>query len=642
MVTFLAKDGSFIKNVDTMTLKQVLSYEGHVFVLLEKDNELLYQEVGIPIVYTAMTKNADIVNMSIINDASTEVDIPFSKKIKRTTYEWDKSSVTISENNGSTVVQTFYEKVQGKKRQTDNGFGEQAAQRRAAKKLALQNELLATDLTDIKKPKSTKKSAPNVTWWPLDDPKMMKKVQPMHIDWNDHSTNEHANYLVAQFLKMSFYGGNDLKMTGQMLVMPTGAGKTAVAVATAGKLQKALNKKLTLIVTAPAQAISGKGFLATILSWNEAFPDNNLNVLTVTSIDKFASALDHPKTTKAILKEVAENGFLIMDEAHKYKSPTSKRSKKMHKLKFLPKLMISATPIGNDVIMDKCSYLIHANFYNSKSNFMDVSNLYSWVNERGMLLVYNEDGSVRKQAWPYYYTMQDEWAKVLYRPKVDVSTLGMPYLHTEIIQLPENEQLKADMYSLLKAYNNRMFDSFIDFWMEYVVRLCQDEQRVQALLDILNKPETKQPIIFYWNTEVREFLVERLQKEGFRPRIVAANFKYEDIDQHSNEPILVQYQSGAEAIELKQSNTTVFYQNQTSYITLFQARGRNVRRGMNHDVTHYHIIADEPTDMKVFEKAFNRQRIAEEDLEEASQLAKDYKMNEELLEELIQDVWKNC
>ena len=60
---------------------------------------------------------------------------------------------------------------------------------------------------------------------------------------------------------------------------------------------------------------------------------------------------------------------------------------------------------------------------------------------------------------------------VLYRPNIDMSTLDMPDVKQHIIQLPFSEQLNADMRSLNKAYRDRMFDLFSDFFMEYVERL---------------------------------------------------------------------------------------------------------------------------------------------------------------------------
>lgn len=476
-----------------------------------------------------------------------------------------------------------------------NSFGRDRAIARAKKKAAKELEDAAVD-----KPKTVKKAtAPNLDWEPMND----KKIDQVEfkIDWSDESTQTHSEQLISSFDKELM----------RFLKMPTGTGKTAVVVAALGKLQKQAGEQLPFVVTAPTAVINGLGWQRTIKSYNDAQPDNQLNPLLVTSVDKFANALAHRPTFLKIVKALGQNGMLVLDEAHKYKNPTSKRSKTLQKLQAFRKIALSATPLTNDVVMDSASYLIMGGYYNNKTDFMNKSDLVNHIGQFGELMIYNRDGHINDLIWPYYHSLLKEWSKILYAPDIDVKDLDMPNMHTKLIQLPHSDDLTADMKSLSHAYRSRMFDSYIDMYMEYVERLHNDDTRIKALTKILDDPKTKQPLIFYVNEVVKDSIVKVLEDRKQEYQVVSGGNSFRDVDLDKDCPILVQYYSGAEGIEMKNSNTTIYYQNQSSYMILTQARGRNVRRGMTHDVYQYHLIADEPIDQKIFDWAFSREEVSE-------------------------------
>lgn len=631
-MTHYLSESHTLLHEDTSSLisDRLVVYKGENYVLITATPQPTYERVGPHV----MVNDVDDKGVLLRSTIGGLQPVRFAKKerINRTQYEIQLDKTSISRNGDVTTVTYTHTPVK-RTRTKDNGYGIEAAKRRSKKKALLQDSLMSETVPTSKK--SRKKTAPSITWYPLENNKTLPTSYK--IDWTDESTTQHAAFLTQEYLGMSVFGGSTRTSVGNLLCMPTGTGKTAVAVATIGYLQKALEKPLKIVITAPRSAIEAGGFLATILSWNETYPDNPINPLCVTTTDKFAMALDLPKTLKWIVQEMGTDGFVVMDEAHKYKSPTSKRNKKMQYLSHVPKLMVTATPIGNNIIFDKLSYLILSGYYNDKTDFLRVSSLEDWINKRGEVQVYDKQGRVMEHVWTYYKVMQEQWKDILYRPSIDITSLNMPELTTKVIQLDENDQLIADTKSLTKAYDSRMFDSFVDYWMEYVERLHQDENRQKALLEIVTQPDCKQPLIFYWNVIVKDQLIELLTKHGFQPQILDAEHSSADLDFNSSQPILIQYLSGAEAVEFKQSNTTIFYQNQTSYITLHQSRGRNVRRGMDHSVTHWHLISNEPLDNRVFSTAFNRQQVADEDLDTISQ-AKDVSMNDAVLQQMIDEI----
>lgn len=482
-----------------------------------------------------------------------------------------------------------------------NQYGEFAARRRAKKKADEAEALLA-------KPESTKKpsekKAPNIDWEPMAHKKIKLPKHP--IDWEDISTQTHSDALINRLDNSEF----------QLLSMPTGTGKTAVTIAALGKLQARLGQTLPFVVLAPKKVVEGFGWHNTILSWNTAHPDNVLEPLFITTPDKFKATGTHPATLRLVMQKLGQHGLIVLDEVQKFKDPTGQRAKQLQKYAGFKKIGLSATPITNNVIFDSCSYLVMGGFYRNKSHFMAESGLLDWLDQWGVPQVYDASGAISRLKWPYYDTMLNQWSSVLYKPDIDITELDMPEVRKHIYQLPFNKQLTEDMRSLRHAYKNRMFDSFIDFFMEYVERLHTDQDRLGKLKEILEKPGVRQPIIFYRNESVKEAIIGLLEELNKGYQVVAGGYSFSNVDLESDDPILIQYQSGAEGIELKHSNTTIYYQNQTSYDILKQARGRNVRRGMGNQVDHYYIIADDLIDAELFDRVNQREEISESLLQE--------------------------
>ena len=494
-----------------------------------------------------------------------------------------------------------------------NNFGVFAAKKRA--KLKAEREQAEAEKLAKMKPRNEKKKAPNLDWTPMDNKKIKMPKYP--INWSDESTDKHSTELVKGFKKEKY----------KLLCMPPGTGKTAVAIETIGKMQLEQGKKIPLIITAPPKVIQGLGWHKTIFNWNQDNPDNTIEPLLIVSIDRFKAASEHGKTYVELIKKLGDNGMIILDEVQKYKNPTGKRAKQLQKFGNFKKLGLSATPLTNDVIMDSASYLIMGGYYKNKTAFMNESGLNDWLGMFNQLMVYNKDGSIDRLKWPYYDVLLELWSNVLYRPNIDMSTLDMPDVKQHIIQLPFSEQLNADMRSLNKAYRDRMFDSFSDFFMEYVERLHSEENRINELIKIVKDENNKQPLIFYHNIVVKDIIVEKLKEHGFDYQVIDGEHNFGELDHDNLSPILIQYKSGSEGIELKNSNCTIYYQNQTSYDVLEQARGRNRRRGMKDDdgnvvtINQYYLIAEDNIDQELFNRVSNREEISEGMLEDIVDIA---------------------
>ena len=464
----------------------------------------------------------------------------------------------------------------------------------------------------VSKHKTTRtkaKSTPTINTDPL-NAKRAQVITAYKYDWNDKMTDSNSKYLRDEFIS-----GRRAKI----LVLPPGVGKTAIAVKTIAELQKSRGRKVPFVVLASRTIVDGRGWHNTILTWNHDNPDNQLDPFMIETFDRFASILDNAKTLTQVCVALADNGIIIIDEIQNYKNPTSKRSKKLQKLSMFKKLGLSATPLTNDIVMDGASYLIMNDDFPNKTQFMRRTGLDEKVGMHGELLITDKSGHISPVLWEYYPTFLDQLSNVIFRPSVDLQNLDMPDVETTLHSLQFDDKLHEDMKSLAKAYQKRMFDSMTDYRMSMIERINSDENRLNFLIDIIRSEGVVQPLVFYTHNVVKDAIIERFEKEGIAYQIVSGGNDFGSIDLKSNDPILVQYQSGSEGIEMKHSNASIFYENQSSYRVLEQSRGRNRRRGMSHAITHHHIVSPVMFDLEIFQRVNLREEISSKALDEITE-----------------------
>lgn len=493
---------------------------------------------------------------------------------------------------------------------TRNNYGEMIARKRAKAKREAEALKIEKEQEKAVRKKTAKKKSPTIERNPLS----LKKVQlpSFKYNWNDSLTVEHSDYLAKELS-----GSAQMKM----LVLPPGVGKTAISVRTLGELQKLREDgtKLPFVVIASRAIVDGRGWHNTILAWNHDNPDNTLEPIAIDTYDRLSAYLDDKKGMQQLFIELINKGIMVIDEVQNYKNPTSKRSKKLQKLSDIKKLTLSATPLTNDVVMDGGSYMIMADMFPNKTQFMRMTGLDERIGRFGELLIRNKKGYVTESLWPFYPKFLEYLSQIIYYPEVDLQNLDMPDVESKMINLPFDDLLNEDMKSLARAYQKRMFDSSTDYRLAMIERICSDRVRLDRMLEIVNDSSTVQPLIFYTNNSVKDAVIKEFEEKGIEYQIVSGGNSFAEVDLNKDCPILVQYQSGSEGIEMKMSNTSIFYQNQTSYRTLEQSRGRNRRRGMKHSVKHYYLVASNAFDIELFTRVNNYEEISNHTLDEITE-----------------------
>lgn len=496
-----------------------------------------------------------------------------------------------------------------RKRKVSSDYGEKKALELLEKIQKKKEKLQNAKPVPLNQRKKKVINAPNLEWEPMQNEKI--KLPKYPIKWDDVITDTISNELSTKFLLDS---GRNGPSKAQILKLGTGLGKTAIAVKTIGLMQLELGKQIPIVVATTSKVVAGLGWQSTILSWNTAHPDNKIHPVLITSHDKLASACQHADTIKKILQSLDEDSVLVLDEVHKYKNPTSKRSKQLQKLHMFRKLGLTATPIGNDPILDIASYLIMAGYYRNKSDFISKMGLAdpSFYTMHGALNLYS-NGTIDDERWPEYHLLIDQLSSIMLSPEVDTSHIDIPHVNQNVHQLPFDLSTYLDIGSLVEAKRNRLFPSSIDFTLAVIERLGMESGRLNKLIEIVKDENTQQPLIFYQHNNVKDSIEKVLNENGIPYQIVQGGSDFGEIDLESDDPILMQYQAGGEGVELKHSNCSIFYENQYSYLSLKQALGRNVRRASaNDEVDHHYLISEHGIDKEIYTRVQNHEELSKQ------------------------------
>lgn len=422
------------------------------------------------------------------------------------------------------------------------------------------------------------------------------------IDWNDDFTDKVSDTSLNMIQNNRF----------AMLTAKTGVGKTAVVVATAGKMAIKVKQDLNIAIISTSKSIERNGWIKTVNAWNITHK-YKLNVVWHVSQRGFTLTMKEKANIDFLKKELGRKGLLIVDEAHEFKNPTAKGSRSLAKLKSLNMFLLTASDITNDKLRDIASYLIIAGYYNSFNDFMKKEELKDLRNKNDDFLVYT-DGEIDSNKWHNWLQVEQKWRKI--HVKYAQTNLDMlPNVSTKDIYLDKQVELNQDIDSILKALRLRSFDSPKQAYQSILERIYTDELRLQQVLDIVHQDEVKQPLIFYIHNNVKEAIKEKLACNGIEWQEISGEAKTADFIDDKFCPVLVQYKSGGASIEFMNSNTSIFAENQPSLAKHSQAEGRNVRRGMTDAITHYVMHTDTPFDIKIIAQRKLLQEIADDDFE---------------------------
>lgn len=386
--------------------------------------------------------------------------------------------------------------------------------------------------------------------------------------------------------------------SSHLIAADTGTGKTIMSIYHYLKH----NKGEPLLIVAPPQKIKEGGWDREIEMINE---HHDIQII-------------YEKLSYGVLAkqwEEFKGYFVIFDEAHYIKNPTSQRGKagmklSKHATNFL---LLSATPNANGWI-DAINYFIMFGFYKNKSEFLRKHAIYKdlYVGRPRPIKVVDD------------FKGKDELKRKYNIFSIELSkdeALDLPPLVFENIYFkPSTEYKKIKKDRVLQVDGElRLFDTMSS--LQYGLRYYANQKDKLKYAEMLAEGTTENIVIFYNFTKEKDDLIEVMKKLDKKIYEVSGQRSVipdkSEWDKLNNSVTLVQYMAGSAGIELQYANIVVFYSLTYSYQDYEQALGRCYRNGQTKKVTAYRFMTKDSIEMAIFnalkeKRNFNEQLFRKE------------------------------
>ena len=270
--------------------------------------------------------------------------------------------------------------------------------------------------------------------------------------------------------------------------------------------------------------------------------------------------------------------FVILDEAHYFSNPTSKRGKAAQILcanstNFL--LMTATCGESWDKFMN---YFIIFGFYKNKTEFLKKHAIYETKHFGGRSIKQIVD-------FQHTYALERYW-----------QTIATMKETSYFVDLPQVSERFVE-FNKSTTYTQAAKDRVVEINGEQVIldsppklgatlRYLTNQKAKAAYTKELLESTNDNVVIFYQFTREKDNILEVINKLDKKVYEVSGqNFELPSQDERKsliNSVTLVQIQAGSAAIELKYANQVIYYCPTYSYTQYQQSRGRCIRHG-GHD-----------------------------------------------------------
>lgn len=297
--------------------------------------------------------------------------------------------------------------------------------------------------------------------------------------------------------------------------------------------------------------------------------------------------------------------FVVFDECHYVKNPTSQRGKAAINLTKVSThfLLLSATPSSNGW-GDTIAYMIMFGHYKNKTQFLREHAIYEdkYFGPRPTKVVTD-------------YKHQDELKQLYQSFSVKLSkdeALDLPPLIFEDVSFKASKEyntIKKD-----RVLEDELYDTISK--LQHGLRFYANQKDKLKYSEMLAEGTKENIIIFYYYKEEKEELkkiMEKLKKTVFEVSGQTTNLpKKEEWEKLENSVTLVQYMAGSAGIELQYANIVVFYTPTYSFQDYDQALGRAYRNGQKKKVTVYRYITKRTIETSIYEALKNKKDFTED------------------------------
>lgn len=307
--------------------------------------------------------------------------------------------------------------------------------------------------------------------------------------------------------------------------------------------------------------------------------------------------------------------FVIFDEAHYIKNPTSQRGKAGMKLtkQSTHFCLLTATPMANGW-EDSYNYMIMFKKFKNKTQMNREHAIFEPRNfgarKVNVITGWRNENILTKHYQSYSTSIRKEEA------------LDLPPLVFKDVHFKPHK----DYFTLLKdrVLGDELFDTPSKLTHGLRVR-TSPEEKVDYLKMMLDTT-TNNIVVFYQYTaeldnikEMIESFNKKLRKSNqhLKKTIYEVNGKVSNLppksswDDLKHSVTLIQYQAGSAGIELQYANIVVFYTPTYSYQNYTQALGRTYRNGQKKKVTVYRFKTLKTIEVDVYEALENKKDFDE-------------------------------
>lgn len=367
--------------------------------------------------------------------------------------------------------------------------------------------------------------------------------------------------------------------------MDTGTGKTLTAI---HHYLKHNDHSKLLIVAPPAKIREG--------GWNKdiEFVEKTYNIkidYTTLSFGKLSKDWANYK-----------KHFIIFDEAHYIKTPTSQRGKAaMYLAKYSDGfVLLTATPLSNGW-QDSYNYFIMFGFFKNKT---EMNNKHAIFEEQ-----FFGTRSFKKIAgWRDAEKLEKMYKSFTVSISKDEALDLPPIVFKKIFFKKSKEYKHIEKH---RVYEDIAYDTppKLGAGLRYY---ANQKQKLEYLNMILEGTENN-VVVFYQYTKELEAIKEQLVgKEVFEVNGQCFNLpEKETWGDLKNTVTLIQYQAGSAGIELQYANNVVFYTPTYSYQDYSQSLGRAYRNGQDKKVTVYQFNTENTIEEDVWDALDNKKDFSE-------------------------------
>ncbi len=305
----------------------------------------------------------------------------------------------------------------------------------------------------------------------------------------------------------------------------------------------------------------------------------------------------------ADLYKMYKGWFVIFDEAHYIKNPTSQRGKAAAKLAKQSShfVLLTATPASNGW-EDTYNYFIMFGYFKSKKEMND--RYAKW----GTMYLGNRR-IPKIEGWINEDQLHDKYHSFTVSISKD-EALDLPPLIFEDVKFMRSSDY--DKVAKQRVLGAEEFDT--PSKLAHGLRYYANQKDKLDYAEMLCEGTENNIVIFYYYQKEIDALKKKIKNKQF--------FEVNGKDSHlpsksswselKNSVTFVQYMAGSAGIELQYANTVIFYTPTYSYQDYSQALGRAYRNGQPKKVTVYRFITQRTIEQAVYESLENKQDFSEE------------------------------